>query len=104
MNGNKPTENATNVKQESQEEKLLKLKKEDRKSRVRVLITYAAAVFIFVISPAFMFYLYVCGEKNDALTLFNVLLPVSTGVIAYWFANRSAGGGKSGTGNDDSGG
>ena len=63
------------------------------RSRVRVVVTYGAAGFLFaggfgliivaltteVQSPGF----------RAAKDLFTTISPIATGVIAYWFASRS---------------
>ncbi len=64
-------------------------KKEIRKSRVRVIVTYIAAIFLFGGGAAFIIFLIRCGETDQALTLFNTLLPVAAAIISYWFAGRN---------------
>lgn len=60
-----------------------------RRSWVRVVVTYCAMGFVFLVSPVLMGVLIYKGENDKALTLFNTILPVATGVISFWFATRS---------------
>ena len=60
-----------------------------RRSRVRVWVTYGAAAFVFVGSPVLMGFLIYKDKYDEALGLFNTILPVATGVISFWFAARS---------------
>lgn len=62
---------------------------DQRRSRVRVWVTYSAAVFVFVGSPVLMGFLIYKDKYDEALGLFNTILPVATGVISFWFAARS---------------
>ena len=74
----------------SEEEiKGLESKKEIRKSWVRVIVTYIAAIFLFGGGAAFIIFLICCGKVDQALTLFNTLLPVAAAIISYWFAGRN---------------
>ena len=77
---------------ESEEEIRIRAKaeaeKNARKSLVRVLVTYAAAIFLFVGGPIFICFLIWTGQRDDAIALFNTLLPVSAAIISYWFAGR----------------
>jgi len=66
---------------------LLELR-EDRKSRVRVVITYGAAIFLFGGGSLFILYLIFKGMDREALALFNTLLPIASGFVAFWFAGR----------------
>ena len=62
---------------------------DDKKSRVRVWVTYWAAAFLFGIGPILIFIiLFVCDDKEKAIDLFQAILPVSAGIIAFWFAGR----------------
>lgn len=63
---------------------------ENRRSRVRIYITYFAAIFLFIGGAGLIIYLLLEGTDNsDAIMVFNTILPVATGVISYWFASRS---------------
>ena len=66
-----------------------KEKREDRKSRVRVYVTYIAALFLFLGGAVFIAFLIWTGELDAALSLFQAVLPVSAAVISFWFAGRS---------------
>ena len=61
-----------------------------RKSRVRVLVTYGAALFLFGGGAIFVAFLIWTGQKDDALNLFFALIPVATGTIAFWFGGRGS--------------
>lgn len=62
---------------------------EKRKSRVRVIVTYGAASFLFVGGTAFIIVLMSIGHKDDAIDLFNTLLPVGAAIVSFWFAGRA---------------
>lgn len=69
---------------------------ESRKSRVRVLVTYAAAGWVFlgsILLIIFMSLVTIFANQyeqivNDAKGVFTMVLPVATGIITYWFASR----------------
>lgn len=63
--------------------------KELRKSRVRIIVTYLAASFLFVGGPILIAFFVWTQDRPNALTLFNTILPVSAAIISYWFAGRS---------------
>ena len=63
-------------------------KQEIRKSQVRVLVTYAAACFLFLGGPLLIFILLFNDCRTEALAVFNALLPISAAIISYWFAGR----------------
>ena len=64
-------------------------KRESRRSSVRVWVTYGAAIFLFgggiglVVACLFM------GDPDKAKDVFMAILPISTAVVTYWFANRA---------------
>jgi len=60
----------------------------NRKSWVRVIITYFAAVYIFVGSSLLI--VFFC-DKTEAVNIFQSSLPISTGIVTYWFAERARG-------------
>lgn len=60
-----------------------------RKSRVRVAITYWAAIFLFAVPIVMIITFFKLCKYDEALTLFNSILPVAAGIISYWFATRS---------------
>ena len=66
--------------------------RENRKSKVRVYVTYSAAAFLFG-GGALMIatVLLLDGENSyqEAKDIFLTILPVSAAVISYWFAGRS---------------
>ena len=64
---------------------------EARRSKVRRGVTYAAAFFLFVFGPAAVVWMLFIEEFDLATGIFNSILPVATGVIAYWFGARGTG-------------
>ena len=63
--------------------------RDTRKSAVRVLVTYIAAGFLFVVGAGFIGALFAIGEVEDAKNVFLAILPVSAAVITFWFAGRN---------------
>lgn len=65
---------------------------EQRRSRVRVVVTYLAAAYIFLGSGALIVALWIeklPAEKfSTAKDVFTMVMPVAAGIIAYWFASR----------------
>lgn len=59
-----------------------------RKSRVRVVVTYLAASFLFLVGPVFSGWLFFCGDKQKAIDLFMTILPVASAIVSFWFAGR----------------
>lgn len=66
-------------------------KKESRKSQVRVLVTYIATGFVFLGSVLLITWCMFQGDRDTAKDLFLAVLPVATGIVTYWFADRSRG-------------
>ena len=66
-------------------EEKLKLKR----SQVRVYVTYIATGFVFFGSATLILWLMYCKMFVQAKDLFLGVLPVATGIITYWFADRS---------------
>ena len=62
-----------------------------RKSLVRVGVTYAAAFFLFIVGPLLILGLILSADQENALEVFNTLLPVAAAIIAFWFAGRGKG-------------
>jgi len=67
----------------------LQVEQEIKKSKVRVHVTYIATAFIFGVGGILIVCLAVKGQKEDALAVFNTILPIAAGIITYWFATRS---------------
>lgn len=67
-------------------------KLESRRCWVRVLVTYAAAAYVFFGGAALVAALWIdpidAEKLNMAKETFMMVLPVATGVITYWFASR----------------
>ena len=65
---------------------------EQRRSRVRVVVTYLAAAYIFVGSGGLIAALWIEGLPDGKFTIakdvFAMVMPVAAGIIAYWFASR----------------
>lgn len=65
---------------------------EERKSRVRVWVTKAAATWVFLGSAALVAALWIedldANKLQAAKDIYMTVLPVATGVITYWFASR----------------
>ena len=68
-----------------------------RKSRVRVVVTYLAAGHLFVFGPVFCYWLFnhavdAQGQPvpgiDAAKDLFMATFPISSSILAYWFATR----------------
>ena len=69
------------------------------RTRVRIWVTYAAAGYLFGFGPLFIILLYAQDPVPDsrivpgvdaAKNLFATILPISSGIVAYWFAARGA--------------
>lgn len=72
-----------------------KLQMESCRSMVRIVVTYMAAGFVFLGGGAFVFVLIRTGDIDDtrlrdAKDLFMTILPIATGIVTYWFGNRTA--------------
>ena len=61
---------------------------EKKRSCVRILVTYGAALFLFLGGAIFIIYLIKENCLDKAITLFNTILPVAAAIISYWFAAR----------------
>ena len=73
-------------------------RREDRKSKVRVRLTYAAAGFLFGIGLLLVGWFMYRDDVDKALTVFSTVLPTTTFIIGYWFAKRSGESSPSGNG------
>ena len=73
-----------------QDEKSLDEKIQNRRSVVRVSISILAMLFVFGGGSGMIaFLLFVEKDVDAAFNLFNIVFPVATGVIGYWFAEQS---------------
>ena len=68
-------------------------RKELRRNRVRVVVTYAAAFYLFVFGPVTVWVLFMSPDvaKDNVIAakdMFMGLLPIASGIVAYWFATR----------------
>ena len=76
-----------------------------RRSRVRVVVTYAAALYLFVLGPFAAWLVFDASTVNVGIgengtlailapniaagkDLFLTILPIATGIVTYWFAAR----------------
>ena len=66
-----------------------KEKRENRKSWVRVIVTYVAAGFIFIGGGSLIVIFSLKGKEDEAMNVFNIILPIAAGIVTYWFATRS---------------
>ena len=67
----------------------LEAEQEIRKSQVRICVTYVATTFIFV-GGGLLIIWFASKEKNEeAMAVFNTILPIAAGIVTYWFAARS---------------
>ncbi len=70
-------------------------RRQDRRSKVRVIVTYWAALYIFG-GAAALIVLVLWGKLKSAdfnivREIYTLALPIATGVITYWFATRQQG-------------
>ena len=70
-------------------------RRQDRRSKVRVIVTYWAALYIFGGATA-LIALALWGNLTKTnfdivREIFTLALPIATGVITYWFATRQQG-------------
>ena len=61
---------------------------ERRRSRVRIVITYLASAYLFIVGTGVAaYYMYIGNDTGK--DIFLSIVPVSTGIIGYWFATRT---------------
>ena len=70
-------------------------RRRDRRSKVRVQVTYWAALYVFG-GAAALIALVLWGEIDEGSfdsvrEIYTLGLPIATGVITYWFASRQQG-------------
>lgn len=63
-------------------------RREDNRSAVRMIVTYTAAGFLFVVGAGIIGYLIGTNQVNDAKDVFLALLPIAAAIVTYWFATR----------------
>ena len=68
---------------------LLQMEQEIKKSKVRVFVTYVATAFIFGGGGFLIIWFAARGKNEDAMVVFNIILPIAAGIVTYWFAARS---------------
>lgn len=60
-----------------------------KRSRVRRMISYAALTFVFLGGGILIGILMLhFNDKSGAINVFNTILPIASGVIGYWFAEK----------------
>lgn len=75
---------------------LMEARQKRAKSRVRVYVTHLAAIFVFGGGALMILALgadWVKADKANVVAMkevFMTILPIATGVITYWFADRAA--------------
>ena len=75
---------------------LIEARQRRAKSRVRVSVTHLAAIFVFGGGALIILALgadWVKADKANVIAMKEVymtILPIATGVITYWFADRAA--------------
>lgn len=79
-------EPSANVQKSAAEEQ-----RENRRSAVRVIVTYIATGFLFVVGAALVGYFVTTGKHDDGKDIFLAILPIASAVITYWFAARRSG-------------
>ena len=82
------SEGAFNGNQASSEED----KREARRSAVRVIVTYIAAGFLFIVGAGVIGFFLAAGQVDEAKDMFFAILPVAAAIVTYWFATRRTGG------------
>lgn len=64
---------------------------QNRRSKVRAWISALAMIFVFVGGFGMIAFLLLIDDDIDsALNVFNIVFPVATGVIGYWFAEATS--------------
>ena len=66
-----------------------KAKKKIRRNWVRIWVTYFAAGFVFILGAVLVIILVFNGDNttgklDTAKELYSIILPVATGILAYW--------------------
>lgn len=62
--------------------------RESNRSLVRMLVTYMAAGFLFIVGAALVAFFVATNKTGDGKDLFLAILPVAAAVVTYWFATR----------------
>ena len=76
--------------------KVIEARQARAKSRVRIFVTQISAIFVFGGGALMILALgadWVKAEKANVIAMkeiFMTILPIATGVITYWFADRAA--------------
>lgn len=63
-------------------------KRENRRSAVRIAVTYIAAGFLFLVGAAVVGYLLAIGDISTGKDIFLTILPVAAAIVTYWYAGR----------------
>lgn len=73
--------------------KQMEARRQARRSAVRVYITYGAGIYLVVASGGLIASSFLAGDSDafdNAKDIYLTTLPVATGILAYWFADRGA--------------
>ncbi|MCY4561264.1 MAG: hypothetical protein OXC03_02910 [Flavobacteriaceae bacterium] len=67
-------------------------KEKIRRNWVRILVTFGAAGFVFIVGALLVILFVFYGDNSDekikiAKELYFAILPVATGILAYWFGS-----------------
>ncbi|MDE0335179.1 MAG: hypothetical protein OXI64_09490 [Defluviicoccus sp.] len=63
--------------------------RENSRSAVRVIVTYMAAGFLFIVGSAVVgYFLATQPDKTTGKDIFLAILPVAAAIVTYWFATR----------------
>lgn len=63
--------------------------RESSRSAVRVIVTYMAAGFLFIVGSAVVgYFLATQPDKTTGKDIFLAILPVAAAIVTYWFATR----------------
>ena len=65
--------------------------RENNRSAVRMIVTYVATGFLFVVGAAITGFFIATGNHDDGKDIFLAILPIASAVITYWFAARQSG-------------
>ncbi|MDE0646047.1 MAG: hypothetical protein OXH84_07430 [Gammaproteobacteria bacterium] len=63
--------------------------REQKRSDVRIRITYGAAIFLFLFCPVVAIILACVNQWALAEKVVFAIIPVSGSIIAYWFGGRN---------------
>lgn len=62
--------------------------RENRRSAVRIGVTYVAAGFLFLVGAGAVGFLFAIGDIETGKDMFLAILPVAAAIVTYWYASR----------------